>query len=463
VHRYLLSVLLLAGMLVTHEVQADQKAVKLTALPYVVHEAQLAHGLRVICVPWPGQSAVAYYTLVSVGSRNEVQAGYTGFAHLFEHMMFRGTKDYPGALFESKLQALGADSNAYTTQDFTLYMTTVAAPMLGSIIALEANRIKALSYSEQMFQTEAGAVLGEYHKSTSDPAEVMWERLSELAFHVHPYRHTTMGTLADIQQMPNHYRYSWDFFRRHYVPGNIVIIVVGDIDPKRVVAQVREQYHGLASTPPARMAIPVDPEPTAESQAHIAWKGPSERRILIGYRGMGLRLAPSATRFTERLMAEYAALQVVHELAFGATSPLSQRWVVNERVLTEFRSWQGYVTRDPGLFVIEATFSQSGVPFETVVKGVQSELDKLKGSKISPRRIQAARSHLLQDLLIGIDSPGDLAELLAKFEGSAGSYGGLNAYLSMLRRVTAKDVAQVVSKYLRPHRRIAVTLTGTQS
>lgn len=450
-------------MLDTHEAQADVKAVKLERLPYVVHEAQLKHGLRVICVPWAGQSAVAYYTLVGVGSRDEVQAGYTGFAHLFEHMMFRGTKTYPGARFEAKLQELGADSNAYTTQDYTLYTTTVALPMLGSIIQLEANRLRELSYSKQMYQTEAGAVLGEYQKSTSDPNEVMWERLSELAFKVHPYRHTTMGTLSDIQQMPNHYRYSWDFFRRHYAPDNIVIIVVGDVDSTQVMAQVRQQYRGFTSAPSSPVTIPIDPEPRAASGAHITWKAPSDRRLFIGYRGLGLRPASDSPRFAEDLMAEYAALQIVHELVFGTTSPLTQRWVDKARTLTEFRSWQGYVTRDPGLFVIEATFSQSDTPFETVVTGVQSELDKLSRGEISRRRLHAARSHLMQQLLIDIDSPGDLAELLAKFAGAAGTYEGLNAYLHMLRGVTIKDVAKVVAKYLKPSRRFLVTLTGTNS
>src|SRR5688500_8261494 len=109
----------------------------------------LPNGLTVITLPWPSPGIVAYYTLVRVGSRDEVEKGHSGFAHLFEHMMFRGTKRFPQDVYEQHIQDLGADNNAYTTQDFTLYTVTGPRVALAEIVELEADRFQNLAYDEQ--------------------------------------------------------------------------------------------------------------------------------------------------------------------------------------------------------------------------------------------------------------------------------------------------------------------------
>ena len=223
---------------------------------------RLRNGLTVVSVPWNTPGIVAYFTLVRVGSRDEVEPGHSGFAHLFEHMMFRGTERVPGDVYEQRIQSFGADNNAYTTRDYTLYTVTAPASTLPDLVELEAERFQRLSYSEDVFRTETGAVQGEYAKGASNPFLPMWEALSELAYTRHTYGHTTLGYLRDICAMPEMYNYSRRFFRRFYTPDNTTIIAVGDVEHtalRRLVNQHYGRWRGRRANP----RVPVEPEPAA--------------------------------------------------------------------------------------------------------------------------------------------------------------------------------------------------------
>ncbi len=190
----------------------------------------------------PSHGLVTYYTVVRTGSRDEVEPGKSGFAHFFEHMMFRGTKKYPGPEYDRIVTAIGADSNASTTDDFTMFHMTIAKEDLEKVIEIESDRFQNLSYGKPAFQTEAGAVYGEYRKDITNPFMLLEEKLMNRAYDAHTYKHTTMGFEADIKAMPEAYDYSLSFFRRFYRPENVVIMVVGDVDPKAVFALIRKYY-----------------------------------------------------------------------------------------------------------------------------------------------------------------------------------------------------------------------------
>ena len=164
-----------------------------TFFPYPLHTTVLPNGLTVVRVPFNSPGLAAYYTVVRVGSRNEVEAGHTGFAHFFEHMMFKGTPTHPEGERESQLGKLGFNENAFTTDDVTVYHVVGPSSALKTLIELEADRFQNLSYPEPVFQTEAKAVLGEYHKNAASPRLKIEETLAATAFTRHPYQHTTLG------------------------------------------------------------------------------------------------------------------------------------------------------------------------------------------------------------------------------------------------------------------------------
>ncbi len=414
---------------------------------------KLDNGLTVITLPWASPGIVAYYTLVRVGSRDEVEKGHSGFAHLFEHMMFRGTARHPEKLYEEKIQAFGADNNAYTTQDFTLYTVTAPAAAVAEVVELEADRFQNLSYTEQVFRTETGAVLGEYNKSASSPFLKMWEALSELAFGTHTYGHTTLGYLADIEAMPDKVEYSRAFFRRFYTPDNCTIIAAGDVTHSELVKLVEKHYGGWQGKR-AEPVVPTEPAPKSGSARHITWSGMSPPRLFLGYRGPAFCEGSTDLDVCTR---DSAALEVVHGMLFDASSPLYQRLVVDEQRLLELGSWSQNFSRDPGLFVVTAMLKPQ-TSFASIETAVQTAIDELSSGQIDVARLEAVRSHLSYALSMDVETASDAADTLAQFVAVTGRTEALPAYLSALSQVTVDDVRRVAAAYLTPPRRFVVTL-----
>src|SRR3954447_23516588 len=229
--------------------------------PYPIQKTTLDNGLSVISVPFDSPGIIAYYTVVRTGSRNEVEKGLSGFAHFFEHMMFRGTEKYSQQKYNDVLKSLGADSNAFTNEDWTCYHMTVPSSALATAVELEADRFQNLKYDEPSFQKEARAVLGEYNKSASSPLLKLNETMQNTAYTTHTYKHTTIGFLADIKDMPNQYSYSKVFFDRWYRPENCTIVVAGDVDHDRLAPLARQDY---GDWPRGRTSVTIPAEPAQD-------------------------------------------------------------------------------------------------------------------------------------------------------------------------------------------------------
>src|SRR6202451_3205633 len=174
-------------------------ATKIFSYPYT--QEDLPNGLRLITIPTDYPNIVSLYIVMGTGSRNEVEPGKSGFAHLFEHLMFRGTKEFPPEIYQNELQKAGAASNAYTSDDLTAFHTTFSKEDLPRILSMEADRFQHLSYEASAFKTETRAVLGEYNKNSANPLEKLYEVMRATAFTTHTYKHTTMGFIQDVEAM----------------------------------------------------------------------------------------------------------------------------------------------------------------------------------------------------------------------------------------------------------------------
>src|SRR4051794_34179322 len=238
--------------------------------PYAYGQEDLPNGLRLITIPTDYPNIVSLFIVVGTGSRNEVEPGKTGFAHLFEHLMFRGTAEYPPEKYTGTLKVAGAASNAFTSSDLTAYHTTFSKDDLPTVLSMEADRFQHLDYPEAAFRTETLAVLGEYNKNSANPSQQLYETLRATAFKTHPYSHTTMGFLKDIQAMPEGYAYSREFFSRYYRPEYTTIIVAGDVNAKRVRSLVDERW-GSWKRGSLNPQIPAEPAQDGPRRAHIDW------------------------------------------------------------------------------------------------------------------------------------------------------------------------------------------------
>jgi zinc protease len=422
--------------------------------------SRLKNGLTVVSIPWRSPGICAYFTLVRVGARDEVEPGHSGFAHLFEHMMFRGTKRFPKDVYEQRVQDLGADNNAYTTQDFTLYTLTGPEAALGEMVELEADRFQNLAYDEASFRTETGAVLGEYNKSAASPSLKLWETLSELSFTQHTYGHTTIGYLADVLTMPDKFAYSQAFFRRFYTPDNTTIVVAGDVAHAAVRALVATHYgawQGRRDQP----LIATEPEPLEAKQRHLDWDGIASPQLVIGFRGPAFAQTGGAAALGEgtggaAALRETAALEVIHGLGFGPASPLYESLVVNEQRLLTLDSWSNNFSRDPGLFVISAELSPNA-SFGEISQRIQSALDGIARGE-GKERVDAVRSHLTYDFTMRLETASDVADAFAQFVALTGRVTTMADYLEALSQVTPEDVARAAAKYLTATRRTLVTL-----
>jgi len=319
---------------------AAQPAKKI--LPYDYVQEDLPNGLRLITVPTDYPNIVALYIVVQTGSRNEVEPGHTGFAHLFEHLMFKGTEKIPSSQYDDTLSRIGAASNAYTTDDYTCYHTVFSKEDLDTMLMMEADRFQNLKYSLPEFKTETLAVLGEYNKNSSNPLSKLNEVLSDTAFTTSTYKHTTMGFLKDIQDMPNQFEYSQRFFDRYYRPEYTTILVIGDAKPK-ATRQMVDKYWGQWKRGSYKPDIPVEPPQDGPRTGHVDWSGPTLPIVTVAFKGPAYN---DSTKDTAALDA----------LAFLAFSSKSHRCAAMRRATWMHRySKSPHASRRPPTLITSAT------------------------------------------------------------------------------------------------------------
>ncbi|MCA9563491.1 MAG: insulinase family protein [Myxococcales bacterium] len=426
---------------------------------------RLENGLTVVTVPWNTPGIVSYFAVVRVGSRDEVEPGRSGFAHLFEHMMFRGTARFPEDVYEQTQQSFGADTNAYTTMDYTVYTITAPSANLAQIVDMEADRFQNLDYTEEQYRTETGAVLGEYNTGAADPMEQMWEKLSEIAYQTHTYGHTTMGYLTDVCAMPEAVDYSRQFLQRYYTPDNTTLIVVGDVERDTLLPLVQTHY---SSWTRVRFDNQVPQETSVTpASAHIVWAGATPPQMLIGYRSPAFDGHAADAEGREAAIKEVAALEVVRRLLFDESSPFFQRLVVDEQRALELSSWPDAFTIDPGLFEVSVSFAENdGVDVATLFDGflaeLQAEFDLLAEGQVAEERVAQVVSHMRYALLSDLETPESVANTLAQFIAVGGGPEAMVEYIDALSALTTADIAQAAASYLTPDKRFVVTLAEAQ-
>jgi len=413
--------------------------------PYKVHQTTLDNGMRVVVIPYESPGTVAYYTVVRTGSRDEVEAGHSGFAHFFEHMMFRGTDKYPTTVYNDLLKRMGADSNAYTSDDQTVYHIVGPASELATMIDMESDRFKNLKYSEEGFRTEALAVLGEYNKSASNPFQPMHEKVRDMAFGTHTYKHTTIGFLEDIKAMPGYYEYSLDFFNRFYRPENVTLIVVGDVQPEKVAAMAKQHYSDWRKgyTAPKVQAEPAQQE---AKKATIDWPTPTRPYFMVGYH------MPAFT--TEKTDA--AALDLISQLLFSDSAPLYQELVV-EKQWVDFVGGSADFHRDPYLFTVVARIKS-----DELVPKVKETIDRyvaeLQKQPVDPKRLERVKSHLRYGFALSLDTPGAAANQAATAVAVAGDVGAINRLFTQYDKSTPADIQRLAREVFQPKNETMVTL-----
>ena len=414
--------------------------------PYKYHMKDLKNGLRVIIIPTDYPNIVSLQIPVQTGSRNEVEPGKSGFAHFFEHMMFRGTEKYPSDKYNEILKNAGADQNAYTSDDLTNYHITFSKEDLETVLMLEADRFQNLKYSVEDFKTESRAVLGEYNKNYANPLRKLFEVQRNAAFQKHPYKHTTIGFIKDIEDMPYQYDYSLKFFDRYYRPEKTVIIVAGDVNPDKVFKLIGK-YWGDWEKGDFVEEIPEEPEPNGPDYGNVEWQSPTLPWITVAFHG------PAFSETKD----DMATMDVISQLAFSKSSPLYQKLVVKEQKVDQLGS--SFPARiDPYLLTVAARVKDLNDVWY-VRDEILKTFAKLRTEIVSAKKLDDIKNNLKYSFANRMDNSERIASAIVGYVARTRDPETINRVYRLYDSITPENIKVKANQYFTDKGLVVVSLS----
>jgi len=435
--------------------------------PYPIYERTLGNGLRIIIVPTPEfKDMVSYTTPVFAGSRNETEKGKSGLAHLFEHIMFRHEYNGVAGGYQDLMDRLGSYNNAYTSYDMTFYHPfTFAQNLIGpvqtpegsspGVIELEASRFKGLKLEQKTFQVEAGAVLGEYRRIYSFPVQKMIEQMSPVAFPNHPYGHTVIGYLDDVEKMPQSWDAAWQFFHNYYSPNDVALIIVGDVDPHKLFPAIEKAYGDWKPVPTPK--IPVPSEPKEHRPVHVDWEAQVAPRLVVAYH------TPAFNPGTP----ESAVALLLDELLTSRSAPLFQKLRYQKQSVTSFATFMAPISTDPHWMLLAAElslerFQKEGTKYVDevrfdIVNGTEA-LKNFSQDANAARTLEVIKSKVKNDFLAEWDTTDHIAQSLATYYRFNRDPHVLDTLLQSVDELQPADIDDYAAKYFTREGRLVGTL-----
>lgn len=414
--------------------------------PYDYKIEELENGLKIVSIPLDNPHIISFYTIVRAGSRNEIEPGKSGFAHFFEHMMFKGTKDVPREDYDDFLTLLGAGTNGYTTDDYTCYFVVFAGrENLENVVKTEADRFINLYYNEEMIKSEAPVIEGEYYASVSNPSRRIYETLRDTAFDLHSYKHTTLGYLEDILDMPNQFEYSQLYKKRFYAPDNSILLVVGDFDHDQLMDYVRKYYSPWEKSD-YTLVTPEEKPQTKQRRAHYDWPSPTLPRLAIGFHGPA---------FSDETI-DMAAMDLLAAVAFSSSSAFYQKLVIEEQKCQSFfTSFSDH--RDPFLLIFNAVLKQEK-DLPDIEEEIFKELERLKEELVDTETLAKVKSNLKYTFANSLGTTDGIAGNLAYYINLTGDPNTVNKVFDLYEKITPEDIQEMTQKYFKTTNSTVVTL-----
>ena len=429
---------------------ATQAAVRPPRLDYTM--TTLPNGLNVVFLEDHSTPIVHLQVWYHVGSKNE-RPGRTGFAHFFEHMMFKGSKNVEPEGHPSWISSIGGQSNAYTNEDSTVFWETVPAQYLPLVLWLEGDRMASLRIDEKAFKNEREVVKEERRmRIENQPYGRLQEIIADQAFTVHPYKHPVIGSMKDLDAASvDDVR---EFFQTYYVPNNATVVLVGDFDAKEALAMVT-QYLGRVpkSDKPVPREIPKEPVQTKEKRVtlHDEWPLPA---VVVAH------------HITFDGNADSYPLHIASKILSDGQSSRIYRKLVYEKRIALAAFGGGNIIEDPNLFFAVAIV-QPGHTTEEAANALIAELDKLREEPVSAAELQQAKNQFARDYILGRESNQQKAGQLSHAVVIHGDIKTADGEFDIFQNITVADVQRVARTYFRPENRLVLTLmpsgkTGAQ-
>lgn len=402
----------------------------------------LKNGLSLIMIQDKSVPIVAYQTWVKVGSVDETP-GKTGLAHLFEHLMFKGTEKYGPKEFFNRLEAKGAEVNAYTTRDYTVYYQSFTPELLPEVIELESDRLAHLKVSEELLKTEAMVVLEERKLRTENsPEGKIQEALWGLAFSVHPYGNPVIGYPEDLIKMS--VEDLRGFFKKYYQPGNITIVITGQFNPKETAKLIEKKYGSIAGIAPSERKIKPEPEQK------------EERRLILRDK-IASEMFAQAYHISRAEDDDSYAMDVLSNILFEGNHSRAYRKLIEELDWMSNIHGASFTPTYPGLLMISGVM-KPGRKSADAEKVLIALIKELQTHEPEPLEIQKAVKQLTLQLVDSVRTPHGLAQFIGTIATIFGDPSKFAEDVTKYYKVTGKDVKRVAEKYLIPNNRTVITM-----
>jgi len=384
----------------------------------------LENGLTVFIKEMRSAPVVAVNVWIRVGSKNE-RPGEEGFTHLIEHMMFKGTPTYPTGKLDSEIKKLGAAQNAFTSSDCTCFHVTGAREHFARLMELQADAVLNSAFDEAEFQKERKVVLEELRMGKDQPEDRLYDMTKETAYTVHPYSHPIVGYEASLASATRDALY--EYYKRWYVPSNMWVVIVGDVDADQALETVKRTMGAAAAVPVPVQTIASEPIQTVRRERR------EEGDIQQAYANLAWH-APSIDNPDNFVCDVISVL-----MGGGRSSRLYQTLVEKERLVTDVGTAY-YTTKDPSLFIVSGQMPQGAI--RKFGERVIEMMKGIAGGDISAEELERAKQQLIAATIFARET----AESQAFTYGQMGILGRLedaDAYLDHIRGVTTDDVRRV--------------------
>ena len=411
-----------------------------------VVRTQLDNGLTVVLKPLAQAPVASLFLWYRVGSRNEVD-GRTGISHWVEHMLFKGTKQFPSGEADRLVSREGGYRNAMTYLDWTAYFETLPVNRFDLALQIEADRMVNSLFREEDVESERMVILSERQGYENDPEFLLSENLTAVAITVHPYRHETIGWPCDLQSITRDELY--EHYRTYYTPNNASLVAVGGFELDELLRRIEELFGPISpgpSVPPVR-AI----EPPQRGERRVVVHGPGTTT----YVEIAFHAPPAAHEDFFPLVVMDAILDGARALGmFRSSSPSCSSRLYRALVETDLAlevSTSLLPTIDPYLYSCSATVRE-GRRAEEVETALLRELERLAEEPVHPEELAKAIKQTWAEFVYGSESVTDQAYWLG-FAETVVSPQWLDEYLARVEAVTAADIQRVAQTYLTPHNR----------
>jgi len=405
----------------------------------VVARFRLENGLQIIVMEDHSAPVCSYQTWFPVGSRFETM-GKGGIAHLFEHLMFKGTKRYPRHVFDRMLEQAGAITNAATWFDFTFYFENLPASEIGLAVELESDRMQGLVLDEEALRTELEVVKNERRlRVENDPEGIIEETVMREVFGTHPYGRPVLGTMEDLENITLDDCIA--FYRTYYSPSNGTIVVVGDVKTEDVLTLVATKYGTIAKGDVPREEKPEKP-PIVSKTVEVFVPLATER-LILAFRGVEVSHPDSY------------ALDCLNHILFDDESSRVYRELVERRKIASSVDGAVEQFQGDGIISVEVVMN-TGRKAEEAVDPVMAKIREITEGGVTERELQRAKNFLEASFYKAMTTMGSRATQLALHHIMLGHYLKLNEYVPNIERVTIEDIQRVAKTYLVKERLVTV-------